>query len=111
MAINNSSRGTVVYVPDDFDDMLCTSGFLVIRPVNEEEGLLLWYCLRGEACRKQIYYLSQTASQPEMKIESWNTYFRIPFPIDSEKNKYIKRAKMFFKHIAKLSDISNEAFK
>ena len=110
LALNNSSRGTVVRVPDEFDGMICTSGFLVIRPKNEEEGLLLWYCLRSDICKKQIYYLAQTASQPELKIESWNKYFRIPFPVNTERAKAIERTKKAFDYINNLSDINNEKF-
>lgn len=110
LALNNSSRGTVVYVPNDFDNMICTSGFLVIRPKDEEEGLLLWYCLRSEICRKQIYYLAQTASQPELKIDSWNKYFKIPFPVSANKKKAIASIKKTFNHIRKLSDISKDTF-
>jgi hypothetical protein len=38
-ALNTSSRGTVVLVPDD--NAICTSGFLVLIPNNFDEGLLL----------------------------------------------------------------------
>ena len=81
-ALNISSRGTVVLVPEEFDGAICTSGFLVLRPKNKEEGYLLWYALRSEYCRKQIYYLSQTASQPELKNDVWKNEFFIPFPIN-----------------------------
>ncbi len=110
LALNNSSRGTVVRVPKEFDGMICTSGFLVIRPKNEEEGLLLWYCLRSDICKKQIYYLAQTASQPELKIESWNNYFCIPFPVNKGRSEAINKAKNAFKYIRMLSDINNERF-
>lgn len=86
LALNNSSRGTVVLVPPEFDNAICTSGFLVIIPDNEEQGLLLWYSLRSELCRKQIYYLAQTASQPELKLDAWNSYFEIPIPIKEDYN-------------------------
>lgn len=92
-ALNISSRGTVVIVPDEFDGAICTSGFLVIRPKNEEEGYLLWYSLRSEFCRKQIYYLSQTASQPELKRDVWENEFLIPFP--KNKKSAITKAKEF----------------
>lgn len=111
LALNNSSRGTVVFVPKEFDNMICTSGFLVIRPKNEEEGLLLWYCLRSEMCRKQIYYLAQTASQPELKIDAWRKYFKVPVPVAQNKRKAIESAKKSFEHIKELSDISNNAFR
>lgn len=85
MALNISSRGTVVIVPDEFDGAICTSGFLVIIPKNEIEQNLLWYALRSEYCRKQIYYLSQTASQPELKPDVWADEFLIPIPANSKK--------------------------
>lgn len=110
LALNNSSRGTVVYVPEEFDNMICTSGFLVLRPKDEEEGMLLWYCLRSEVCRKQIYYLAQTASQPELKVDSWNNYFKIPFPVSDNKEKALSSIRKSFKHIRKLSEISNDSF-
>ena len=110
LALNNSSRGTVVLVPEEFNNMICTSGFLVIRPKTTEEGILLWYCLRSEICRKQIYYLSQTASQPELKIESWNKYFRIPFPVGEDKKNAIKKANQAFEYIEKLSDVGETKF-
>lgn len=82
MALNISSRGTVLIVPKEFDGAICTSGFLVIIPRDEEERNLLWYVLRSDYCKKQIYYLSQTASQPELKKEVWDSEFLIPIPVD-----------------------------
>ncbi len=105
LALNNSSRGTVVLVPPEFDNAICTSGFLVIIPGSKEHGLLLWYALRSEICRKQIYYLSQTASQPELKIDAWNSYFKIPIPVGDDYNKAIKKATDFYEHLAQLTDV------
>lgn len=110
IALNNSSRGTVVIVPQEFDGAICTSGFFVIRPKNEEEGLLLWYCLRSEYCKKQIYYLAQTASQPELKMESWNKYFKIPLPVGEERIKAVRRSKQFFSHLQKLINVDSFNF-
>lgn len=110
LALNNSSRGTVVLVPPEFDNAICTSGFLVIVPDDKEHGLLLWYALRSEICRKQIYYLAQTASQPELKLDCWNSYFEIPIPINEDYKKAIKKAKEFYNHLAKLTDIDSYRF-
>jgi type I restriction enzyme M protein len=93
LALNISSRGTVVLVPEEFDNAICTSGFLVIRPETEEEAFLLWYSLRSEYCRKQIYYYSQTASQPELKRDVWEKEFLIPIPINKEES--ISKTKLF----------------
>lgn len=110
LALNNSSRGTVVLVPNEFDNAICTSGFLVIVPRNEEEGLLLWYALRSEICRKQIYYLAQTASQPELKIEAWKKYFQIPLPIGEKKEESLKKIREFYGHLKKLTNIEDYQF-
>ena len=102
VAINNSSRGTVVMVPPDFDDAICTSGFLVIQPSSEEEGHLLWYTLRSETCRKQIYYLAQTASQPELKQVAWRNDFLIPLPKGENYLKAIGESQAFQGHLIAL---------
>ena len=102
VAINNSSRGTVVLVPEEFNDTICTSGFFVIRPKNIKEAYLLWYALRSDACRKQIYYLAQTASQPEIKREAWEKYFLIPLPTGEKRTKAIKDSEEFQSHISSL---------
>jgi type I restriction enzyme M protein len=110
LALNNSSRGTVVLVPEEYDQAICTSGFLVLVPKNKDEALLLWYSLRSEVCRKQIYYLAQTASQPELKIEAWENYFKIPIPIGKEKELALDKAKEFYTHLKKLANINEYRF-
>ncbi len=99
VAINNSSRGTVVLVPEEFSGAICTSGFIVIKPRTEEEGHLLWYALRSEHCRKQIYYLAQTASQPELKLAAWRQHFQIPFPLGDKRSKAIADSVGFQIHL------------
>lgn len=110
LALNNSSRGTVVLIPKEFDNTICTSGFLVIVPRNEEEGLLLWYALRSEICKKQIYYLAQTASQPELKLDAWERYFQIALPVGKEKEDAIKKAGEFYGYLEKLTNIDEYRF-
>lgn len=105
LALNNCSRGTVVLVPDEFDNAICTSGFLVIVPRDKEEGLLLWYSLRSDMCKKQIYYLAQTASQPELKIEAWNKYFKIPLPAGQKKKEALEKAREYYAYLGKLAHI------
>lgn len=108
-AINISSRGTVVIVPEEFDGAICTSGFFVIRPENETQGYLLWYSLRSEYCRKQVYYFSQTASQPELKKDVWDSQFYIPIPVN--KSEAIKKAKEFQSTLKSLLNASDFRFK
>jgi type I restriction enzyme M protein len=96
-AKNNSSRGTTVLVPDWFDGGLVTSGFIGIRPDNEEEALILWNALESEFFRKQIYYISITASQPEVRENIFKKEMIIPWPkIDEDKKEIIIGAKSVF---------------
>ncbi len=111
LAINNSSRGTVVLVPEKFDGAICTSGFLVIVPQTEMERYLLWYALRSEYCRAQIYYLAQTASQPELKLGAWRKHFQVPMPIGSIAEKAFEDAKEFNHHMNKLLDADDYRLK
>ena len=103
IAINISSRGTVVLVPEDHDGTICTSGFRVIRPQSPEQGKILWYSLRSEYARKQIYYLSQTASQPELKPEFWEKEFMVPLPLGREHERALVAVNDFMSHIAALT--------
>lgn len=110
LAINNSSRGTVVKVPQEFDGAICTSGFLVITPKDDEDSNMLWYGLRSEYCRKQIYYLAQTASQPELKIEMWKNNFVIPYPKGSTKSTAADEVIKFFNHLDALTKCESPRF-
>lgn len=102
VAINNSSRGTVVEVPEAFDGAICTTGFMVLVPRDQEEGRLLWYALRSEAVRKQIYYLAQTASQPELKQGAWADLFMVPFPTGQNRARALSEANEFQRNLRTL---------
>ena len=110
VAINNSSRGTVVLVPDEYDKAICTSGFLVLRPESLEQGRLLWYALRSEYARVQNYYLSQTASQPELKRNCWNNEFMIPIPRGKLRVHALEEIQHFMKHISAMSKANKVRF-
>lgn len=79
-AKNNSSRGTAVIIPPEFDGQLVTTGFIGIRPKNYEEALLLWSIFTSEPFRKQIYYLAITAVQPEVRDDIFREEFMLPVP-------------------------------
>ena len=99
--------GTVVLVPREYDGAICTSGFLAIRPESEEQAMLLWYVLRSEYCRCQIYYLAQTASQPELKAAVWRDQFVIPLPLRDLKDKAVSEVREFMDHVESLSNAVN----
>jgi type I restriction enzyme M protein len=81
-AKNISSRGTTILVPKWLDGQLATTGFAGIRPKNNGDALVLWSVMESEFFRKQVYYLSITASQPELRDEFFKNEVLIPFPKD-----------------------------
>ena len=88
-AKNISSRGTAIVIPDWMDGYLATSGFISVRPRDEEEALILWTVFRSEIWRKQIYYLSITASQPEIRDRIFQDEMLIPWPVTDEQRSRI----------------------
>lgn len=90
-AKNISSRGTTILIPQLYHNQLTTTGFVGIRPRNYEEALMLWSILESEIFRKQVYYLATTASQPELRSDTFNNEVLIPFPTDELKRKEIMR--------------------
>ena len=72
--------------------------------------MLLWYVLRSEYCRAQIYYLAQTASQPELKPEVWENGFMIPMPIGDLRCEALSKAKSFIGHVSALNDANHVVF-
>ena len=88
-AKNNSSRGTSVLVPEWLDGGLATSGFISIRPEDEENALILWSSFRLEAWRKQVYYLAITASQPEVRDDIFANEMLVSWPANEEQHERI----------------------
>lgn len=94
-AKNNSSRGTTVIIPEEFDGCLVTTGFIGVRPKDENESLLLWSIMESEFFRQQIYYLSITASQPEVRENIFKEEVLIPYPIsESDRENIIENARI-----------------
>ena len=94
-AKNISSRGTAILIPDWMDGYLATSGFISVRPRDEEEAMILWTVFRSEMWRKQIYYLSITASQPEILDHIFLGEMLIPWPVTEEqKNRIVDSARL-----------------
>lgn len=59
------------------------------RPKDEEEALILWNIMESEFFRKQIYYLSITASQPEIREIIFKEEVILPWPKREEDKKNI----------------------
>lgn len=93
-AKNNSSRGTTVLIPEWYDNNLVTTGFIGIKPKDEEEALILWNAMESEFFRKQVYYLAITASQPEVRENIFKQEMFIPWPkTEDDKRRILDNAR------------------
>lgn len=84
IAKNISSLGNVMIVPKFFDGQIASTGFIVLRPKDKKERNLLWAVARSEFLKKQMYYLSATAVQPEVSETIFKERVLISLPIDND---------------------------
>jgi restriction endonuclease S subunit len=92
-----SSDGLII-VPKGYDRQLFSTGFIQIRPKDEEEAFLLWVILKSEIVQKQLFYLQSGSVQPEITPTNFEEYVLIPIPkntgsILTEARQYLKTAK------------------
>ncbi len=113
IAKNISSLGNVMIVPKSFDKQLASTGFIVIRPKDKTERNLLWAVARSELMKKQMYYLSATAVQPEVSEKIFKEKIIFPIPKDDEVNGKIEddveKTQDYIRGISKMTeDIDKE---
>jgi len=51
--------------------------------------------------------LAQTASQPELKKETWEKYFLLPIPKNEKREEALKASKLFISSLNTLIDARN----
>lgn len=74
------SRGRASLIPPELDGALVTTGFIVVRPANPEEALVLWSVLRSELFSKQAYYLAVGSILTEFRTQSLAKDVILPMP-------------------------------
>ena len=88
------SRGIAVIAPAWMDGGLATSGFISVRPRDEDEALILWSVFRSEIWKRQVYYLSVTATQPEVREDTFLEEMLIPWPAnEDQKHRILESAR------------------
>lgn len=101
----------VVKVPEELNNQLCSTGFIIIRPEDEDEALLLWAIMKSDLVQKQFFYLQSGHSQPEITPENFKEKILIPLPNKRVRDKIIDAVKKDIKeakHYKKKYNISLE---
>lgn len=92
----------VVIIPEEYDNQLFTTGFIHIRPKNEEEAFLLWVVLKSEIIQKQMFYLQSGSIQPEITPENFKKHIVLAVPKGNYRDDVIKKASEHIKEARKL---------
>jgi len=97
----------IVKVPKEFDGQLCSTGFIIIRPKNEEEALLLWAIMKSNLVQRQFFYKQSGSLQPSITPENYKEMVLIPMPKDKLKKNIIKQVKEDIKDATNFKDKYN----
>lgn len=102
-----SCIGSNTIIPDYLDGQFVSTGFIVLRPknINEDylESYILWTYLNTEYVKKQFYYKSTTAVQPEINEQIFIDDIFIPM------HNNIKRKKQVLIEARKIIRIKDES--
>lgn len=83
-----STEGIVI-VPKEFNKQLCSTGFILIRPKDHDEAVLLWTILKSDLVQRQFFYLQSGSLQPEITPRNFMDRVIIPIPNEKIRNKII----------------------
>lgn len=88
-----SCIGSNTIIPDYLDGQFVSTGFIVLRPknINEDylESYILWTYLNTEYVKKQFYYKSTTAVQPEINEQIFINDIFIPMHNNIDRKKQV----------------------
>ncbi len=84
------STEQIAIVPQEYNNQLCSTGFIVIRPENYEHALILWAILKSDLIQKQLFYLQSGSLQPEITPVNFKEKIIIPIPNKRIQNEIIK---------------------
>jgi len=90
----------IVLVPEDFQDSLCSTGFIKITSDNKDEALFLWALMKSNFMQRQFFLLQSGSLQPEITPKNFKSKVLIPMP----RNKEIKE-----KLVHKIAEVKNSA--
>lgn len=94
------SASGIIIVPKELDEQLCSTGFIVIRPENPQEMILLYTILKSDIVQKQFFHLQSGINQQSITDDNFKELVLLPIP--SQKN--IKE-----KMIAKVKELKSKA--
>ncbi len=74
------SASGIVIIPKEFDGQLCSTGFIVIRPKDREEMILLYAILKSDIVQKQFFHLQSGINQQSITDDNFKELVLLPIP-------------------------------
>lgn len=87
------STEEIAIVPEEYNNQLCSTGFIIIRPKNYTNALLLWSILKSDLVQKQLFYLQSGSLQPEITPKYFKEKVLIPIPKEEIQKEIIKKTR------------------
>jgi len=87
------STEEIAIVSEEYNNQLCSTGFIIIRPKNYDNALLLWSILKSDLVQKQLFYLQSGSLQPEITPKNFKEKVLIPIPKEEIQKEIIKKTR------------------
>lgn len=104
------STEQIAIVSEKYNNQLCSTGFIVLRPENYEHALLLWATLKDDLIQKQLFYLQSGSLQPEITPKNFKEKVLIPIPDKKIQNQIIKEIEDKMRRSNKVLEEANGLF-
>lgn len=99
------SASGIIIIPKEYDNQLCSNGFIVIRPSDYDEAVLLYTILKSDFIQKQFFHLQSGINQQAITDRNFKSFVYIPIPkIKSDKEKVIKNIKNLIQEAKELKN-------
>lgn len=107
-----STKGVSIVSPE-YDNQLCSTGFLQLKASSMDEALMLFAILKSTLMQRYFYLVQSGCIQPSIAKKIFNEEIKIPLPIGNYKNdldKKIKKYKVLSTNLFKLISLKKHEF-
>ena len=102
------SASGIIIIPKEYDGQLCSNGFIVIRPKDYNEAVLIYTILKSDLLQKQFFHLQSGINQQAITDRNFKNFVYIPIPKEKgDKEKTIKNIKTLIEEAKDLKENYN----
>lgn len=103
------SASGIIIIPKEYENQLCSNGFIVIRPKDYNEAILIYTILKSDLLQKQFFHLQSGINQQAITDRNFKNFIYLPIPKEkSDKEKMIKNIKLLIEEAKELKENYSE---